>query len=74
MENNHEDEIVEVKEKHSEERTKLKNQYEEYLKEQETIKSEKRKLEIERDVAREAMEDAKIKKKLMKSKLEEKIK
>jgi cilia- and flagella-associated protein 57 len=33
MEENHEEEVVEVEQKHAEERQKLKEQYEKYLKE-----------------------------------------
>ena len=45
MENNHEDEIVEIKQKHAEDRQKLKEQYEKYLAEQEKVKAEKNVLE-----------------------------
>ena len=55
MENNHEDEIVEIKQKHAEDRQKLKEQYEKYLAEQEKVKAEKKVLEKLRDEAEEAM-------------------
>lgn len=60
MEDNHEEEVVEVKQKHAEESQKLKEQYEKYLKEQQKIKEEKKRIEEERDRDRKEMEEAKL--------------
>ena len=74
MEATHEDQIIDIKQKHVEERQKLKEHYEKYLKEQEAIKTEKRDLERERDKEEERMKKAKLKKSKVKALLEEKIK
>jgi hypothetical protein len=58
MEANHEDQIVEIKQRHVEDRQKLKEQYEKYLKEQEAIKGDKKDLERERDREEDRMRQA----------------
>ena len=74
MEDGHEDQIIDIKQNHAEDRKSLKATYELYVKEQEKIKEEKRKLEASRKKAEVDAERARVQKKQAMALLEERNK
>ena len=74
QENEHEDEIFEIKEKHKKDKTQLEKDWAELQEIQKQLKTNKKMLENEREAAENLMINAKKRKKENKLKLEEKIK
>ncbi len=74
LENNHEDEIIEIKQKHAETLQNLNEQYKKYQEEQKKITKERDALEVLKEEERKLMEKEHEKRRAAEAKLEEKIK